>query len=259
MYQRGIHINFRQILNMKKIFILIAFTLLLITNRSNAQLAQKGTSAIQLGYGYPSVLQFAGQIIKFGYATSEDETASSDFSYKGFGPLHFRYEYMLGGRVGLGLSSNYEKGSFKFVNSYTDYDENFVTSTSQFDLSSINALVRCNFHFLKNNEKLDIYYGFGVGYSHTRVKLQEKIEGGYVDPINAKIDAEYNKEFNDYLNSMFKIFPVALEDVFGLKAAFNPNMGMYFEFGYSKAICQLGFYAKLGNSKGFNRDNWKWY
>ncbi len=238
---------------MKKIVTLLTFALF-ITGLSNAQIIQKGSSTMQLGYGYPSAMQLMGSVFKFAMNT-EDADATSTFKYKGFGPLHFRFDYMVGGRVGLGLSANYEHGNFKFTNSYADADENYVTSVTNFNYSSVNAMARMNIHFIKNAEKVDIYYGFGVGYSHTRVKLEETLGGNVVDPVNqADID-----EFNNYLNGIFKMFPVAFEEVFGLKAPFGPNAGMYFEVGYSKALCQIGFYAKIGGPRGFNSDKWQWF
>jgi hypothetical protein len=240
---------------MKKVSLAL-LSLLFIFNSTKAQLAQKGSSYLQIGYGFPSAMQFMGQIFKLGASIETDDvTATSTFKYKGFGPLHFRYEYMLGGRVGMGLSANAEFGNFKFVNSYTDIDDNYVTSTTDFNFSSINGLVRTNFHFLKNSEKADLYYGLGLGYSYTRVKLKETLEGEIPDPE----DQEYINEFNDYLNSIFKFFPVAVESVFGGRFALGQNAGIYFEVGYSKAFAQLGFFAKLGNQKGYNRSRWQWY
>ena len=55
------------------------------------------------------------------------------------------------------------------------------------------------------------------------------------------------------------MFPVAFEEVLGLKVPFGSNAGMYFEVGYSKALCQLGFYAKIGGPRGFNSDKWQWF
>lgn len=221
---------------------------------SNAQLVHKGASFMQVGYGFPSAMQLVGSVFKFALNT-EDAEASSEFKYSGLGPFHFRYEYMLGGRVGLGLSANAEFGKFKFTNTYQDIDDNYIKSTTNFGFSSVNALARCNIHFLKRSEKLDIYYGFGVGYAHTRVKIEETLEGNVLDPV----EAQDIKEFNDYLNSIFKFMPVAVEEVFGLKAALGQNAGFYFEVGYSKALCQLGFYATLGGGKGYYRNNWQWF
>lgn len=234
----------------------LSLLLILFIQTAQAQLAEKKTATIQVGYGYPSVMTVLGQMLKFSFTMGSDpETATSSFSYKGFGPIHGRFEYMMGGRVGLGLSTNYEKGQFTLVESYTDWDENYVTSTSKFDYSSLNAMARINFHFLKRNEKLDIYYGLGVGYAHTRVKFSESLEGAVLDSIDQiSIDA-----FNDYLNDAFKMIPVAIESVFGMKWAFSPTAGMYMEAGYSKAFCQLGFFIKLGNTKGYNRTSWKYY
>ncbi len=238
---------------MKKLVTLLALVILL-TGVSQAQIIQKGGSCMQIGFGFPSAMQMMSSVFKF-TMNSADASSSSSFKYKGFGPLHFRYDYMVGGRVGLGLSANYEHGNFKFTNTYSDLDDNMITSVTKFDYSSVNAMARMNIHFIKNAEKIDIYYGFGVGYSHTRVKLEETLGGNVIDPIDqADID-----DFNDYLNGVFKMFPVAFEEVLGLKVPFGSNAGMYFEVGYSKALCQLGFYAKIGGPRGFNSDKWQWF
>ncbi|MBL7764837.1 MAG: hypothetical protein JNJ58_01995 [Chitinophagaceae bacterium] len=238
---------------MKKILLLLILAALSFKT-TQAQIIQKGSSCLQVGYGYPSAMQLLGSVFKFS-VNIDDAEASSEFKYKGFGPLHLRYDYMIGGRVGLGLSANMEMGNFKFTNNYTDMDDNYVTSVTKFNYSSVNAMARMNIHFIKNAEKIDIYYGFGVGYSHTRVKLEETLEGNTIDPV----DQESIDEFNDYLNGVFKMFPVAFEEVFGMKMPFGQNAGMYMEVGYSKALVQLGFYARIGGPKGYYRDQWKWF
>lgn len=232
----------------------LLFGLLLMTNLSNAQIIQKGSSCLQLGYGYPSAMQLLGSVFKFTVNT-DDAEASSEFKYKGLGPVHLRYDYMVGGRVGIGLSANMELGNFKFTNSYKDIDDNYVTSVTNFNYSSVNAMARMNVHFIKNAEKVDVYYGFGVGYSYTRVKLEETLTGNIIDPA----EQQDINDFNNYLNSVFKLFPVAVEEVFGLKAPIRQNAGIYFEVGYSKALAQIGFFVKLSEPKGFNSGNWKWF
>ncbi|MBP6624473.1 MAG: hypothetical protein KA198_04835 [Chitinophagaceae bacterium] len=242
--------------------ILLILFVVLSAQISQAQMHQKGSSCMQVGYGYPSAMQLMGSFFKFAESniTVEDDPAyQSSFSYKGFGPLHFRFDYMIGGRVGIGLSSNYELGNFKFSNTFTDFDENIISSEAKFKLSSINVLARCNIHFIKEPTKIDIYYGLGVGYARTRAKLEETLTGSNIDPLDQKEIDETNKEFNDFLNDVFKTVPVAFESVFGIKAPFGQNAGMYFEVGYSKAFCQLGFYVGLGGPKGYNRNKWQWF
>lgn len=231
-----------------------ALLLVLACNFASAQIVQKGTSTVQVGYGFPSAMQIVGSVFKFAL-TTEDAEASTEFKYKGIGPFHLRYDKMIGGRVGLGISANAEFGNFKFTANYTDNDDNYVTSVTNFNYSSINAMARMNIHFIKNPKKIDIYYGFGVGYSRTRVSLKQYLSSNLIDPL----EQEYIDEFNDYLNAVFTALPVAIEEVFGLKAPLSNNAGIYFEIGYSKALAQIGFYAKLGGPKGYNSDRWQWY
>ena len=238
---------------MRKVITLLTL-LIMISQGLQAQINPKGSSTIQLGYGFPSAMQFVGSVFKFAINV-DDAEATSEFKYKGFGPLHFRYDYMLGGRVGLGLSANYEHGKFKFTNSYLDADDNWLKSTTNFNYSSINAMARMNIHFIKNAEKVDVYYGFGVGYAHTRVKLEETLEGNVIDPIE---QADIN-EFNDYLNGIFTMFPVAFEEVIGVKFPLGRSAGLYIEVGYSKAIAQVGFFANIGGERGFNSNRWEWF
>ncbi len=238
---------------MKKIYGVLALLFIGI-QVSNAQITQKGMSTVQIGYGFPSAMGFIGSIFKLSVNTN-DASATADFRYKGIGPFHFRYDYMLGGRVGLGLSANAEFGNFKFTADYEDNDGVQVHSVTNFDYSSINAMLRMNVHFIKEPKKVDVYWGCGVGYAHSRVKLRMDMTGKDIDPL----DQEYIDDFNKYMNSIFKYLPVAIEEVVGLKVPLNNNAGVYFEVGYSKALAQIGFYAKLGSPKGYNSDNWKWY
>lgn len=239
---------------MKKHLFLLFIICASISSISHAQIVQKGTSTLQIGYGFPSAMQIVGSVFKYSVVT-DDEEASAEFKFKGLGPFHFRYDYMIGGRVGLGISSNAEFGNFNFKANYNDIDDNNITSETNFKYTSINAMARMNIHFIKEPKTIDIYYGFGVGYSYTRVNLEEKLGGNLVDPENQA----YVDDFNKYLNSVFKALPIAIEEVFGLKAPIGQNAGIYFEIGYSKALAQVGFFAKIGGPKGYKRDNWRWY
>lgn len=236
---------------MKKSILLFAI-LTGCTLISQAQLAQKNSSYIQLGYGYPSGMRLISQFFNLAMdLDAADTTETATFKYSGAGPLHFRYEYMLGGRVGLGLSSNAELGTFKLSNTYTDINNQLVTAKMNFSLWSINALLRANFHFLKRSERVDLYYGASIGYSHTRAKYSESLEG-YKPTAE---DQQYIDEFNDYLNTAFKAIPVAIESVFGGRFMLGNSSGLYFEVGYAKAIAQVGFFAKMGNRKGYYRSD----
>lgn len=243
-------------MNTLKKFCLAIFITLFALSNVQAQLAKKGSSFLQFGYGYPSGMQLMGQFFKLAVSVDQTDTNEhSSFKYKGLGPLHLRYEYMLGGRVGLGLSVNGELGTFKFSNTYTDFNGKVVSNVTDFGMGSVNGMLRGNFHFLRRNDKVDLYYGASVGYSYTRVKLRETLN----DYVPSTEDQLYFNEFDDYLNKVFKTLPVAVESVFGGRFALGQNAGLYFEVGYAKAFAQLGFFARMGNTKGYNRSRWQWY
>lgn len=230
----------------RKLFTLL-FTFLTISSVLHAQINEKRTGVIQIGYGYPSAMTMLGSALKFSYSVSGDVTASSSFSYKGFGPVHVRFEYMVSPMVGIGVSANYQTGSFLFENNYMDADDNYVQTSSTFKITSVNALGRVNFHFLKNSKMVDLYYGLGVGYSSNKVDLKFDVKSNFID----NTDKLYTEAFENFLNDAFKLIPVSVESVFGMRWAFSNNVGMYSEVGWCKALAQVGFYAKLSRSENF--------
>lgn len=232
---------------MKRILYTLFFIFITTSSVLHAQINEKRTGVIQIGYGYPSAMTMLGSALKFSYSVSGDVTASSSFSYKGFGPVHVRFEYMVSPMVGLGVSANYQTGSFLFENNYTDIDDNYVQTSSTFNITSVNALGRVNFHFLKNSKVVDLYYGLGVGYSSNKVDLKFDVKSNFVDNTD-KLETE---AFEDYLNKAFKIIPISVESVFGMRWALSNNVGLYTEVGWCKALAQVGLYAKLSHSENF--------
>ncbi|MBL7773585.1 MAG: hypothetical protein JNM95_12035 [Chitinophagaceae bacterium] len=238
---------------MKKSLILLLFCL--HANLGFSQLAEKGTGTIQLGYGFPSVMSSIAQVMNFSVSMADDTNSRASFSYKPIGPVHFRFDYMVGGRVGLGLSSNFAAGRFTLTEQHTNSQSKIETNKYYFDYSSVNIMARTTIHFLKRNPRLDIYYAHSVGVHFSKVKLD-------VDFMNDNFDPDqqfFIDEFNSYMNSLFKFLPVAMEGQFGIKWALTPYAGMYFEAGYSKAYCQLGLFAKIGRSPSYYRSDWKYY
>lgn len=217
---------------------------------TQAQLAQKGKSFLQLGYGLPSATHIIGTLVPFDNASNN--LTSSHIKFRGFGPLHFRFEYMLGGRVGLGLSSNAEFGQFNYKTTFFDNNNREIQTENKFIFSSINALARFNFHFLKNSEKFDLYWGLGAGYGSTKITWNENPD------VNSGDIREKQRvtEFTDYITSAYSKLPLALENVVGLRYAITPNSGFYAEAGMSKSILQIGFFGKLGHER-YEKNYWR--
>lgn len=215
-------------------------------------LADPKSSTIQLGYGViRSGLSFK-RILSMN-ETEQVDGFSSKLTYKLTGPIHFRYEYMLNSTWGMGLSANYESGKMNYHIEYQDIDDELLVQDFSYSYSSVNAILRFNKHWLKENEKLDVYTGFGIGYFKT--KLAINLDGTFVDAESKA----YVEEFNKIVNKVINLIPIALEDVVGVKYAFNPSFGAYAELGLSKSFLQMGMFFKFGNNKGYNRSSFKYW
>jgi len=214
---------------------------------AKAQVNEKNTAFFHLGYGYPSAMSMLGSALKFSYSVTGDVTASSSFTYKGFGPLHFRFEYMLSPKLGLGVSANFQTGSFQFNNNYIDVYDNYIQTSTNFNINSVNALARMNFHFLKNSSVVDLYTGLGLGYGINKIDLEFDVKSNFID----NTDKLYTEAFEKFLNDAFNLIPIAVESVVGMRWAISKNVGLYSEVGWCKALAQVGFYAKLARSENF--------
>lgn len=220
-----------------------------------SQLAEKHTGAIQLGYGYPSVMGSVGKLINFSAVMADDSTSRATFTYKPVGPVHMRFDYMLSKSIGIGLSSNFEVGRFTLNEQHLNSSNKVVSNKYYFDYNSINLMARATFHFLKKKPRLDIYYAHSIGLSFSKVKLD-------ADFLNDSYDADqqfFIDEFNSYMNSVLTLLPIAMEGQFGVKYALTPYVGFYMEAGYSKSFFQLGFFGKVGRSKYYSRSDWRYY
>lgn len=181
---------------------------------ANAQSFNQGKSVVSLGYGFGNFTQAVFKVYK-------DEL---NFTYKGFGPMHLKYEYGVSPKMGIGVSMNYNSANV----SYTDTNE-IVPSSGQFlktniKYNSYSILARINYHF-GTSAKVDPYMGFGVGYRNASYKYSDN------DP---QADANFS------LSNPLKF---GFEATIGCRFYFTPNIGMYVETGVAKSLFQFGLCA----------------
>jgi hypothetical protein len=187
-----------------------------ITNNLSAQAFEQGNIIITAGYGVPN---FGKAIL-----TTVDESVYTNYDAKGFGPLHFRAEYAVGDRFGIGLNVNFN--TFGAEWNYVDPSNDVYTYTEK--ITAINFIPHFKLHWLEDNDHLDLYSGFGIGYSIFNYSRESN------DP---------NDVFLDDWNS-----PLAIGvdiTAFGVRYYFTENIGAYVETGYFKSLVQFGVAAKF--------------
>ncbi|MEN9340550.1 MAG: hypothetical protein RIQ62_1862 [Bacteroidota bacterium] len=204
---------------MKKI-IFIASSMLLSTSLLQAQCLPKGSMNVSVGYGYNAFVN----------STLKTWTDELNFKYSVLGPIHTKFEYMLGERVGLGLSINYisYKTGYDFIYDIGNGPQTYK-ETDKF--SSLSALIRSNFYYV-NSDKVAVYSGLGIGYKSYAWKYSN------------------NAGITDYNVLKNVIPPVGFELTTGVKFMFTPNIGLYTEVGFAKSIIQAGMCFGFGGSGG---------
>ena len=172
---------------------------------------QEGKIVITAGYGFPN----------WGKSLLNAFNTYDDYKVSGFGPLHFRGEYGLSDKIGLGLSINYVSFAASWIDNTTiGVNGNIIPYSYKVTVTSLSALARMNIHFA-TSEKLDPFWGIGVGYR----------TGGYHFTSNDP-DVSAQKIGN--------IIPVGFETTIGLRYYFTDNIGAYVEMGLAKSLIQAG-------------------
>jgi opacity protein-like surface antigen len=180
---------------------------------------EEGVAVISVGYGFGNFTQAL-------FKAWKDDL---NYSYKSFGPIHAKFEYGLGDKFGIGASINYMSAGAEWTSTYatTDTAGNtiYVPYNEGFDYSTLSVLCRMNIHFA-TSDKLDPYWGMGVGYRSGSWKYHSTYPGA-TEP------------------SVSSIFPFGWETTIGMRYYFTDNIGMYLEMGLAKSMIQAGLSAKF--------------
>ena len=204
---------------MKKAILFLSWVLI-FTTFSHAQIFKLDGLYISGGYG-------------FGAATIETNNSinnSNNLQYNSYqnysvGPFTLQTEYGVSSKIGIAFHvanmHSFEKGSYteKVWNQNTNA---FETLTSTFNNAKhvTGMSVRINNHFSKS-EKLDVYWGVGLGQNKTRYNISTTGSHSMANPLNET--------------------PIFAELYLGGRTYFNDHWGAYAEVGFMKTFVIAGF------------------
>ena len=204
---------------MKKVKIyasLFAAAFAMCVTSVNAQSFEKGKTIITGGQGF-------GNLTKAVLKAYQDEAG---YKANSLGPIFAKVEYGVSDKVGIGINVAHRGLSATYKNEYEETDEEgntqTKTTTDKLTWNNTSVLARLNIHFAKS-EKLDAYWGAGLGYRFGSFKIKS--------------------ESSDVNEDIPVVNPFGFETTIGVRYYFIPNLGVYAEAGIAKAPIQFGLSA----------------
>ena len=199
------------------------FILALLSLVSTSLKSQSGTDIkhyVSIGAGAPKLATLFFDIY-------ENE---KNFKATGRGPFHFKYENRVNPFIGIGLSINNMSYSITYQDDVID-TANGVILPNNIKIESNNTAFnfRGNLHFInpENNDKLDVYFGLGLGFRVGKIHVSSTYE-------------QYTPSIKLPNYSV-----IGLETTFGIRYFPIENIGLYAEIGPAKSIIQGGLTCKF--------------
>lgn len=180
---------------------------------------EAGRHNISLGVGFPNLLSSFLNI----YGSEKD------YTHRGTGPFHVKYEYRIWNRLGLGVNVNYVSTKISYTKDFVDDNGTMIHNHIIIKTPSAAINFRTNLHFLnvENHPRTDFYFGLGIGY-----KL-----GG------VKITADYAEGAPSL--QLPALWHLGFEATLGYRHFFTDNIGLYGELGIAKSIIQGGIVGRF--------------
>ncbi len=213
---------------MKKLILpLIALTMMLASNKSNAQAIGEGKIIVDGYYGFGNLYNAVFEAL----ASSSGSNITNGF----MGPLGVRGEYLISDKVGFGLDLGYSSASMNYNETITSYNydnnANPITTTDTYNYSvkssKIGAMITFNYHFVES-DKFDAYFVTGLGYGNRTTT--------------------YASSYADYIvpSSTSSLFPVAARIGVGMRYFFTENIGANLGLGLGQGgLVNFGITAKF--------------
>lgn len=184
-----------------------------------------GKIILSFGYGYPN-------IDKWAFDNYFLYNRNNTYKSMGLGPFHFRAEYGLSNKIGIGISLNYNTYGGTWRENYASNNGLGYIQQGTYNFNkkiySLTGLIRFNYHVF-TTKKLDPYFAFGAGFK----TIQKSFSSDAPDYVNSY----YDNNQNDYGISDL---PAAFEAVAGMRYYFTPHIGIYSEIGIAKSLVQAG-------------------
>lgn len=198
--------------------ILLGLWLVFMTQNITAQVVSKGNVMVDVNYGVPNLFNL---VVKEAVKALNVE----DLNAQGIGPVGARVDYMITERVGLGLDGAYSTltVNYKKISSYDNQMYQYKATANR-----VRVIGRASYHFGGQSEHFDPYLTFGLGYMHTKVKVDSQ------DPYlgNNKLDVTIP-------------LPVVIRASFGVRYFIVPNVGLNAEIGLGGVLLTGGISVKI--------------
>lgn len=155
--------HYKKRVRMKKLALLASILIIGFSNTAPAQSIFKRDVLFDVYYGYPSLYHVLQR------ALLESEFPDEDFNLVGVGPVGIRGEYMVAGRLGVGVDLAYSVLKLRATREDFIYDDATgnttpVTYYLEGRSTKISAMATVNYHFLlKDNFDLNLNGGLGYG------------------------------------------------------------------------------------------------
>jgi opacity protein-like surface antigen len=202
-----------------KILALLVVFSLFGTQKLKAQAAfEEGKSYASIGYGY--------QLLSVKSLFKSVTTGVEGIKTTGLGPIVFKYEYAVSKKIGIGISGAYTASSISWTdNDAIDPNGNSTTYNYKYKYSKFTFTPRLNIH-LTENEKIDPYVGFGLGFKKASFSLDTN-DPTYTDELDLPLDK------------------ISMEASFGCRFLFTEQIGAFVELGVGHGFFQGGVVAKF--------------
>jgi len=142
------------------------------------------------------------------------------------GPLYAKLEYGITDEYGIGINIAYVGREWNYNEEVDDGSGNKTNYLTTVSYTSFSFLLRVNRHF-SDNDKLDAYWGGGVGY-----------RGGTYKQSSLNPNYNQNEEFKD-------IVPLGADLTVGMRFYFTPQIAIYLETGMAKSVLQFGLSGRF--------------
>ena len=208
--------------NLFKPFIVLSFFIQTLKAQTNSQkVINKGDVTATAYFGFPNRLPTA---LKSAYKLNDHTNDQLDI--KNSVPLGLTISYFVNSALAIGGEISYERTQIKWRENETmmGNDSTIISYSHHYTLnaSKVRLLIILNYHFAIR-EHSDLYFGFGLGYSHSKTNL----------------DIEF-PHTSSYSNVPPCFFPVSTRTKVGVNYYLTKKVAINAEIGIGGPLLSMG-------------------